>query len=421
VRRPLLLFLAFAASLRAGTPEETLQRALARLRATAANLGRYACIETVEREYFQPSPGGCSAAATAPGRLQAVDRLRLEVTVSAGREIYSWPGATRFDSRDVSEIIRQGPIGTGSFGTHLLAVVDNPAVRFEFAGEQTESGRRFLEYRFTVPLGASRYRVRAGAFTQAVAYHGSFRIDPATLELNRLTFRAEQLPEASSMCALDAELDYNPVPAHGDLLLPVRAELRIGFQDSRQTSNLTTFSSCREYKAESELVFDEVPTAGGAAPAAGRAPQISLPIGLPVTLAFTSPIDTAAAAAGDPVDAKVVRPVGRAGSNAIVIPAGATVHGRLTRVERHLTPAPYFVVAVSFNRLDWEGSSQRFAAHSEPTPELLRQLGIGGSEVAGGMRYWDVGVFVFPAAGTRLVIPAGYQTKWFTLAIRGRS
>jgi hypothetical protein len=423
--RAVWLVVALAGPVHPGTPEEILQRALARLRAESGNLSHYACVETVERHYFQAPEqvaGSCTAAPNAAGRLEAVDRLRLEVTVSGGREIYSWPGATRFDSRDVSEIIREGPIGTGSFGTHLLGVFDNPGVRFEFAGERNEGARRLLEYRFAVPLDASRYRVRAGSFTEAIAYRGSFRLNADSLELDRLTFHAEPLPAASSMCALDAELDYSPVPAHGDLLLPARGQLRIAFQDARQTNNVTTFAACREYTSESEVVFDEAPPASDAAPAASRAPQIALPIGLPVTLALTAPIDTATAAAGDLVEAKVVQPVRRAGSAATLIPAGAAVHGRLTRVERHLLPEPYFLVAMSFNRLDWEGASHRFAARLEPSAELVRQLGANAlGQGDGGFRYWGVGVLLFPTARERWVIPAGYQSKWMTLAVRPRS
>jgi hypothetical protein len=407
------------------TPDEILQRALVRLRAESASLSRYACVETVERQYFQPpehGAGGCTAAPKTAGRLEAVDRLRLEVTVSAGREIYSWPGATRFDSRDIGDLIRDGPIGAGSFGTHLRGVFDNPGVHFEFAGERQEGARRLLEYRFAVPLDASRYRVHAGAFEETVAYRGTFRLNADTLELDRLTFDAEPLPAASSMCALDAELDYSPVPSHGDLLLPARGELRIAFQNARQTNNITTFADCREYTAESALVFNEAPKAADATPAPTHAPPLALPIGLPVTLALTASIDTATAAAGDLVQATVVQPVRRAGSAAILIPAGATAHGRLTRVERHLLPEPYFLVAISFNRLDAEGASHRFAARLEPDPDLVRKLGANAlGEGDGGLRYWSVGVLLFPGGGERRVIPAGYKSKWMTLAVRPRS
>lgn len=419
-----VLLLALAAPLHSGTPEETLARALARLRAAAGNLTQYACVETVERQYFQPAAGSCSAGMEAAARVEAVDRLRLEVTISDGREIYSWPGATRFDSRDVSEIVREGPIATGSFGAHLLAVFDNPRVEFRFAGERNEAGRRLLEYRFAVPLAASRYRVRSAGVSEAIAYEGSFLLDPTALDLERLTFRAGDLPAATSMCSLDAQIDYSPgrEPA-ADLLLPARGELRIAFQDSRQTRNVTTFSACRKYKAESALVFDEAPltdAASGAASASVPA-QPALPIGLPVTLALANAIDTATAAAGDPVQATVVRPVRHPGG-AVLIPAGATVHGRLTRVERHLLPEPYFLVAMSFNRLDTGGASHRFSARSEPNADLVARLGANpGAQGGGGFRYWGVGVFLFPTAKDRWLIPAGFQTKWFTLATRGRS
>ena len=416
--------MALAGSVHPATPEESLQRARVRLRAASGNLSHYACVETVERQYFQAPDqvaGFCTSPMNILGRLEAVDRLRLEVTVSDGREIYSWPGATRFDSRDVSEIIREGPISTGSFGTHLMGVFDNPGVRFEFVAESNEGARRVLEYRFEVPSDASRYRLRAGSFTEAIAYSGSFRVVADSLELDRLTFHAGPLPAASSMCALDAELDYSPVPAGGDLLLPARTQLRIAFQDARHTNNVTTFTGCREYTAESELVFGDAPPASDAAPAESRTPQIALPIGLPVTLAFTAPIDTATAAAGDLVQAKVVRPVRRAESAAILIPAGATVHGRLTRVERHLLPQPYFLVAMSFNRLDWGGGSHRFAARLEPSAELMRQLGVNAlGRSGGGLRYWGVGVLLFPTGRENWVIPAGYQSKWTTLAVRPR-
>jgi hypothetical protein len=390
----------------AGSPQETLDRALARLRASTVTLSRYACIETVERQYFQPQGG-----------LEATDRLRLEVTLSAGREIYSWPGATRFDTRDVSDIIREGPIGTGSFGTHLLAIFDNPQTNFEFAGKTAE-GR--LEYRFSVPIEGSRYRIRSGGHSAPVSYQGSFWIAPDTLALDRLQFQAGDLPPAASIRGLAGDLAYTPAQP-GGLPLPARGELRITYDSGRQTTNLTSFSACREYTAESELTFDTAPAAvAEAAPTGGRGAAVALPIGLPVTLALVTPVDSDTAAAGDPVDARVVQPVGRSGGDGPLIPAGATVHGRLTRVEHHLLPEPYFLLAFSFNRWDAAGVSHRFAAHAEPKPELVHRLGAIPADEGGGMRYWGAGDFLFPTAKDRWQLPAGYQMKWFTLATRGR-
>src|SRR5580704_1806908 len=111
-------------------PNEVLDRARANLQEMTRRLTNYACIETVERRYYEPPPQPQHAAScsqieeartlrTEPLKLEGVDRLRLEVTVSEGHEIHAWPGATRFDARDVDEIIHQGPTGTGVFGAHL--------------------------------------------------------------------------------------------------------------------------------------------------------------------------------------------------------------------------------------------------------------------------------------------------------------
>ncbi len=422
-----LLFL-IAVRLPAATPEEILQQALARIQASTRTVSRYACIETVEREYFEPappaeSPRSCSQAAEegAADKLESTDRLRLEVTVSEGREIYSWPGATRFDSRDVSEIIREGPIATGSFGTHLLAVFNNPRVDFRFAGEETRDGRRLLEFRFHVPLDASQYRVRVGASWQAVAYDGSFWLDAGSLQMQRFTVDAENVPAATSICKLDGQLDYQPDAGGGrGLLLPSQGQLRIQFESARRTNNVTTFSNCREYQAESEVVFQGSPQVEADAAAPPAWAEMALPIGLPVTLALETPVDTETAAAGDLVSARVVAAVRRPGSGAVLIPAGALVHGRLTRVEHHLQPKPYFLVAMSFNRMDWQGTSSPFGARSEAGEKLARDLGANLGGVGGGFRFWDTGIFLFPTTKTRYVIPAGFESKWMTLAPRLR-
>jgi hypothetical protein len=97
-------------------------------------------VETVNRSYYQrvvpsearPRPEGepvCGNAGTTgalpidPLQLESTDRVRLEMTVSEGRELHSWPGATRFDARDDDELIRNGPVSTGAFGGHLASIL----------------------------------------------------------------------------------------------------------------------------------------------------------------------------------------------------------------------------------------------------------------------------------------------------------
>src|SRR5215469_15898648 len=132
-------------------PPASLERARAGLEAMTRRLARYACVETVERRYYQPPPRSSAASCAQiekarAGRsgdpvLDATDRLRLEVTLDEGREIHAWPGATRFDARNVDQIIHGGPIGTGSFGAHLIGVFDNPGVEFQTVGESSAAAQ----------------------------------------------------------------------------------------------------------------------------------------------------------------------------------------------------------------------------------------------------------------------------------------
>ena len=126
------LFFGLTAAMASGQavrdPNAVLEQVRTRLRAMAQNLEKYVCIETINRSYYQrvaprnapatprPSLACAPAVPDDPFRLASTDRVRLDVTVSQGAELHSWPGATRFDARDVDDLIRNGPVSTGSFG-----------------------------------------------------------------------------------------------------------------------------------------------------------------------------------------------------------------------------------------------------------------------------------------------------------------
>ena len=420
-----------------GDPEKLLDSVRAKLQLMTRRLVKYACIETVDRRYFQrasepnaeaDAPAASCKPLSAVGNprgegpnLEATDRLRLEVTISQGLEIHSWPGATRFDIRSLDEIISGGPIGAGAFATYLLDVFDNPGVVFRYAGETSTGQAASLEYSFHVPLEASHYHVKIGTAWRPTAYDGAFWLDPVSLELQRLTIRTEELPAATSMCQAETTLEYQRVHiGDGDVLLPRQGWLQTLMRDGRQANNAIAFSDCREYQAESQLRFD---SGGDAEAAAAKLPvraPVALPIGLPVTLALAAPIDTDTAAAGDPIAAKVVKPVRRRGATAALIPAGATVRGRITRVEHHVLPTPYFLIGLSFNRLELTGISSPFAARFDRDVELANQLGANLTRRGRGVESWDVGNFLFPTSKKRFVLPAGYESQWFTLATPAR-
>jgi len=430
-----LLFLAVVAATgqTAHDPASVLEQARTRLQAMAQNLEKYVCVETINRNYYQrvaprkapanpePPPACAPPPPSDPYQLASTDRVRLEVTVSEGSELHSWPGATRFDERNVDDLIRNGPVSTGSFGAYLTSVFGQPGVVYKYQGEQSANGKTLFEYAYRVPLAASHFDVKTDTAWRPTAYEGEFRVDPQSYELQSLTVRTVDPPAGAAFCQATATLDYQRVHiGDSDLLFPRQGQLEIDLKGGSQTRNVTTFANCREYQAESEIVFGDSAATGSAAPQSGGRGRVALPIGLPVTLALDSPIDTATAAAGDPVDAKVVKPVRRPGSAEELIPAGAIVRGRIRRVEHHLLPSPYFRIVLAFNRVEVKGAVSPFVVRSEPDRELAEKLNANLELRDTGIWYWGVGTFLFPSNKSDIVIPAGFESKWFTLATGGR-
>src|SRR5271168_836807 len=71
----------------------------------AERLPNYTCNETVDRSYYARQSQGSGKTELACREIRneklvlgATDRVRLEVKISEGKEIGSWPGASQFDS-----------------------------------------------------------------------------------------------------------------------------------------------------------------------------------------------------------------------------------------------------------------------------------------------------------------------------------
>ena len=407
-----------------GDPNAVLAQARARFQSLAHDLEKYVCIETVNRSYYMrtesaDTPACVETPASGEGSpLEFTDRVRLEVTVANGHELHSWPGATRFDTRNVDEIIRDGPVSTGSFGGYLAGIFGPENVTFRFLGEKQQDGKKVFEYGYKVPLAASNFQIKVGSGWVTAGYEGEIQVDPATIQLVHLTVRTTDLPTGAPFCAAATDLKYHQQHiGDSDVLLPLESRLQIQFKSGRETRNTITFSGCREYQAESEISFaDTSETASAATPTTGRG-HVTLPLGLPVTLSFADPIDSATAAAGDPVSATVVKPVLRPGSNEVLLPAGAVVRGRIRRVEHYVWPEPYFRIAVAFNRVEVQGAISPFFARHEADATLAQRLSANVGPRDTGIWFWGVGTFLMPTKKTEVVIPAGFSSKWFTLDV----
>src|SRR5581483_5502168 len=114
-----------------------------------------------------------------------------------------------------------------------------------------------------------------------------------------------------------------------------------------------------------------------AAPAANAA--LRLPAGIAIKLRLDASIDTATAAAGDPVTAHVAEAVRDPKIGGVILPAGGVVRGRITRMEHWLTPRKWFVIAVHWESIAQDG---RTAPFSPVFPERPARFACEGEFVA---------------------------------------
>jgi hypothetical protein len=300
-------------------------------------------------------------------------------------------------------------------------IFSNPGVHFQYLGEKAASGTSLLRYRFTVPLLASNYRIRGDGNWHPTAYDGTFEIDGQSLELARLDLRTDQLPEDTGMCEAGTSLEYQHIRiGDGDFLLPRQSELRIVQTDARETMNVTTFSSCREYHTESTIRFDEEAVAGSAEALPAPATARPLPEGLSLSLALTARIDTTTAAAGDVVSARVTHAVRDPKSKATLIPAGALARGRIARMRHRVGGPDDYVILILFDALEVNGTATPFFVKLDSVAQLERARALSANRrgmlatANQGPETW--GALIFPAISSRYVVPAGYESTWQTIA-----
>ena len=141
------IFLALSFTIYAQTshdPEEVLVQARDKILERTERLPNYTCVQTVDRTYLKvdkpqfpvPSCDDLNAKRNKKAytlKVEATDRLRLDVKVSGGTEIGAWAGASHFEDGNVLKLIK-GPFGTGPFGTFLTDIFTGPSVRFDFQG-----------------------------------------------------------------------------------------------------------------------------------------------------------------------------------------------------------------------------------------------------------------------------------------------
>ena len=409
-------------------PLALLSRVRARIGDTLDRLPRYMCTETIDRNLYEPAVGaariadacGEPASRTAT-RLTTSDRLRLDVATAAAvqGEMYSWVGEGRFDDRDLMEMIHEGAISNGSFASALITIFRTEEASFTYNGDKIENGRTLVEYGFRVPYEKSHYRYgnRDGRRWVITGYGGSFLVDAESIDLVRLDVSTDRLPAETGACYASTSLDYARVQLKGvEFLLPSESRLRILQLDGAASENRTVFSGCHEFLGESAITFDPPP--GGSVPAGrrGSAPPFAIPSGLAFRLALTQAINTATAAVGDPVKAKLITPI--AISSKAAVPAGATVAARIVRIRQFYGSKPSVSLGIRLETVEVGGSAIRFNARRDVglTVRKSKSGALQPRVDLGVLKGLEDGAatFEFRNSHSPYVIPAGLESKWVT-------
>jgi len=397
-------------------PTELLVHAAQLLADRAKRLPDYTCVQTVDRLYFKRRrhtyvPRSCDQILSLDPHTLAVestDRLRLDLKVSQGLEVGSWVGLP-FTQRNIFEMVGGGPYGTGMLGAFISDIFSAGGATYTYAGLEKQSDRTVAVFRFQVPASASHYQVKAGANWVATAYSGSFWLDPKTAELHRLEVQTHDLPPETDACEAVTTVDYEKSRVGtGEFLLPSRSSLLMVMQDESETESTAVYAGCHEYHGESTIHFDQVP--GSVAPAKDASPAAPLPPGLTFTLAFTAPIDTDTAAAGDVIAAKLRHPIRDPKSKAALAPAGAHVTGRIVQLQHWLSEPWRFKVSIMLESVEFGGQSRPLYAKIVRIPSMLESIAVPPP----GQPAW-VAAFLFPTEKKRYRVPAGYESTWITI------
>jgi hypothetical protein len=386
-----------------------------------ATLGNYTCVETIDREERR----------NAQQRFQHLDTLNVEVAVVKDRELYSWPGAEEFEERDVGEIIGAGTTSTGSFTSAIKIVFLNNVSTIKWHGAEEILGRQALRWDYVIPYNLSGWNVKMEGRSGRVSETGSFWADAETLELLRLETVAADIPPDLRVASITQTADYARMQVRGrDLLLPQSVAMLVTKLNGVESLNRIEFSHCREFGAAAQLTFDRPAAADQSTE---PVTELLLPAGLQFSVHVAQAIDSKTAAVGDRITAGIDAPVHYHG--AVLIPKGASLLGRIRRLERQLDPRPNYVVGLEFTDIEFPAHHARFVGEMlgiQPVPGLTfsvstltmdrRTAGVAGSLVTSRSETETAvrvpGVSTFFMEGLAFHIPKGMAMTWITTKLK---
>jgi hypothetical protein len=401
-----------------------LARIKSHMREEAARLPNYTCLETIDRFHKEPDRAASSREALKP-----LDRVRLEVVYSDHREWFGSPGDSKIGTADPSAFVGSGLIGTGVFASMLNNVLAGAI--FEYRGDDPLNGRAAFRYDFQYPRQSKGFDISMEGGAGPVGEKGSLWVDPKSLDLIRLEANAQEIPAYLPLAASGTTVNYARTGiGDSSVLLPQQATMQLAATTGVENYDHIEFTHCRAFSAESAISFDAPADAPADVPAS-TAPEVrpvpgsrrTIPANLQVTVELTTPISSRDVV-GQLITGKVVGDVTRKGT--VVIPHGATVRGRMRRLERYQgNERPAFIVGLEFTDVDASGGAAPFYAdilRMEPAALRAKLTERVAVHDAKGDRITEQtitladlpGVASFFVTGDTFSLPTGLRTVWRT-------
>jgi hypothetical protein len=396
-----LLLLTAAAAIAFDDPEMLLDRVRRRALDGLATIPNYVCIDSIERSWRRPEDTA----------FRTLDRIRLELAHLDGGDHFSRLGDPSFRLTDPSAIAGHGAAFRGDFGDNRALVFRNPATTIRYAGDETIEGRPASRFEYELPLGHGGLTMAVGRATGIAGAKGTFWADRETLDVLRIDIEAYAIPADVPVRSAVTRTRYWRAAIGGHRVLLARdSEFQLSLADGIVKRNVSAFSNCREYQAQSVVSFE-----GGTRAEMERPPAIesgSLPAGLEFAIVLDGAVNLETAAIGDLVRAHVLEGAGP-------IPKGAAVTGRVERVIRRHRGAAEALIGLSFSDIQFRRTRLPFTA---------RLVDAGAGEVRSFGYFGDDDLVRYDLPGTAHLYIAdesrglrrGFVLRWVATAPNSR-
>ncbi len=394
---PLLVLLAAQSSIPLDSNIICLSKIKQRMADNLRGLPNYTCTQTIERSQRRGRAR----------KFQLLDTIRLEVALVGGKELFAWPGASRFEDKELREMVGGGgAIGNGNFALHAKSVFQSNVPRFQFAGEGEISGRATLRFTYKVPRFLSGFQLRVGEAQGVSGYHGEFEADAETLDVLRLEVNADDIPSNIPLAAASDKLWYARARiGESEYLLPRASELAMTDLDGTENKNRIQFANCHQYGGESTISFGDPPPATEA-PVAPVV--VDLPDGLLLEASLTRAIPFDKVAIGDLIEGRLI--TGSRHEKKTLVPKGATVRGRILKIDKIYQRTETRVLSLELFEVDFPGAHSNIRAIPEDI-SALTGLGARAAVDKQGIIY---------ISGNRQELIKGTRIVWRVQSKEGR-